>query len=81
MSGPEVVPGNARLAWLANAVAQLIEQAVETRGLEVDEAVSVTVQVAADYARGTYGVAYLPELGRLVVARGEMPMPAEEHSA
>ncbi len=77
----EVVSGDARLSNLANAIAVQIEYAVEDCGLGVDDAVCVVVQVAADYARSQYGSAYLPQLARLIIGRGEMPMPNEEQSA
>ena len=59
---------------LANAISDAINSAIE-RGMEPDEAACISVAVAADYARGYYGDAYLPHLAKAVTARAGMPAP------
>ena len=59
---------------LGNQVSDAINAALRM-GLEIDEAVCVVAQVAADYARLTYGNAYLPKLADVVIKRAEMPAP------
>ncbi|MBZ7921622.1 hypothetical protein LAC81_07495 [Ensifer adhaerens] len=61
---------------LANAVSDAI-YAAQLRGMELDECLSVLVQVAADYGRGTYGKDFLTGLAELIVARGNEPMPED----
>jgi len=66
---------------LANAVSDAIHAAVADRGMGVDEAVCVTVAVAADYARAEYGDRYLEDLGAVVQARTGQPMPEDTGDA
>jgi hypothetical protein len=61
-------------AELANAVSGAISSALK-RGMEIDEAACVVAGVAADYARGGYGDAYLQELAEIVRMRAGEPMP------
>jgi hypothetical protein len=72
---PDEIIGQGRnFARLGNAVSDAIAAALK-RGMDVDEVACVVVQVAADYARGTYGNAYLAQLAVVVLGRGDMPMP------
>jgi hypothetical protein len=59
---------------LGNAVSEAIHAAL-SRGMEVEEACSVVVAVAADYGRGTYGPTYLAELAHIVTERANHKLP------
>lgn len=56
-----------QLTELANAVSAVIARFV-SKGMGVDEAVSVTVAVAADYARMTYGPEYVRQVAGLMAS-------------
>jgi hypothetical protein len=72
---PDEIVGQGRsFAQLGNAVSDAIVAALR-RGMDSDDAACVVVQVAADYARGTYGNAYLAQLAAVVLRRGDMLMP------
>lgn len=59
---------------LANAVSDAIFAATQ-RGMDLDEACCIVVAVAADYARGHYSNAYLPQLAEIVTDRANRPLP------
>ncbi|MBC6444592.1 MAG: hypothetical protein GDA50_04060 [Alphaproteobacteria bacterium GM202ARS2] len=61
---------------LAQEVSDAIARAMQ-RGMGTDEAVSVVVNVAADYGRHQYGNDILPGLAELIVERGKMPLPGK----
>jgi hypothetical protein len=63
-------------AALGQAIADAIHQALEA-GLEVDQAACITVAVAADYARATYGPDYLNALAKVVIRQAAEPLPFE----
>lgn len=63
-------------ASLANEVSNAIHRALE-RGMEVDEAASVVVAVAADYGRGKYGDAFLVSLVNVVLYQCGRPHPVD----
>lgn len=65
------------LSKLGNDISDLISSAL-ARGISINQAVCITVQVAADYGRGKYGNDYLKALAELIVERGNEPMPEEE---
>jgi hypothetical protein len=69
----ETISGEAPTA-LGNAISDAIHQAV-TGGMALDEAVSVVVAVAADYARMEYGPQYLPGLAGIVLSSATKPSP------
>lgn len=62
---------------LANGVSDAI-YAVLKKGMDLDEACSVVVGVAADYTRGTYGDHRLDGLAEVVRRRREFPLPEFE---
>lgn len=59
---------------LGNAVSDAIF-AASGRGMALDEACCVVVAVAADYARGHYGDAYLDDLADVVRKQRNQPLP------
>lgn len=59
---------------LGNAVSDAIHAAC-SRGMEVEEACSVVVAVAADYGRASYGPSYLKELAHIVTERAGHRLP------
>jgi hypothetical protein len=61
---------------LSNGVSTAITAAL-ARGMSVEEATCVVVQVAADYARRAYGSACLQQLAEVVIWRGSRPNPGE----
>lgn len=61
-------------AALGNAVSDAIIAALH-QGLTPDQAACITVTVAADYARETYGNDYLLALANVVILRGNEPLP------
>lgn len=61
-------------ARLANQVSEAISTAIFS-GMEVDEACCVAAHVIADYARGSYGDAYLPDLAEIITGRAGAPLP------
>lgn len=68
------IGGGKNFQMLGNAVSDAIHAALK-KGMEIDEACSCVVAVAADYARGEYGDDYLPRLAQIITRRNEMPMP------
>ena len=62
-------------AKLANEISDAISRALES-GMQTDEAASVVVSVAADYARGEYGDGYLNGLASVVTSRAGRTIPA-----
>jgi hypothetical protein len=76
MAEQPIVGQGRSFADLANAVSDAVNAALK-RGMAADEAACVVVQVAADYARGAYGNAYLLELAQVVIDRGSFPAPGE----
>lgn len=62
-------------AALANDVSDAIHRALKM-GMAVDEACCVVVAVAADYARDSYGDAYLLGLASVVAGQAGRPNPA-----
>lgn len=62
---------------LATSISEAIHTALK-RGMEMDEAASCVVAVAADYARGEYGDDYLSGLAEVVTRRRERPMPERD---
>lgn len=59
---------------LANVVSDALHEAQE-KGMDLDEAVCVTMAVAADYARERYGDGYLVALCDVVMSRFGKPLP------
>lgn len=57
-------------AILGNAVSDAI-YAATSKGMGIDEAVSVVVAVAADYARDAYGPEYVVELAKALTLQAE----------
>jgi hypothetical protein len=76
MTKPHTIGRGKSFADLGNAVSDAINAALR-RGMGVDEATSVVVQVAADYGRGAYDNLFLQQLARIVIDRGDVPMPGE----
>lgn len=62
---------------LATDIAKAMQSAGR-RGMDLDQALCVLVQVAADYARGEYGPEYVEALGKVMRDRCQMPMPSHE---
>jgi hypothetical protein len=73
-----ITGGGKNFQILATAISDAIHAALK-RGMEMDEAVSCVVAVAADYARGEYGNDYLPKLATVITRRDEMPMPESDY--
>jgi hypothetical protein len=67
-------------AKLATAISDAIFAAIES-GMDIDEAASVTVAVAADYYRGVNGNVSLIGLAEVVTRRAAHPMPGEFNDA
>jgi hypothetical protein len=65
-----------KYAALANAVSDAIAEA-QKAGLRIDEAVCIVAGVAADYARGEYGDAYLTLLAEVVSDQAGKPLPKD----
>lgn len=61
---------------LANAVSDAIIAATK-KGVEYDEACSVAVTVAADYARKVYGAELLSGLCHVILLRAAAPLPRD----
>lgn len=64
-------------AQLANDVSDAMTAAL-MRGMEADEACCCAVAVIADYARGTYGAAYLPKLAEVLIERANHELPEHD---
>ncbi|RYG55519.1 MAG: hypothetical protein EON56_05520 [Alphaproteobacteria bacterium] len=77
----ETISGDPRFPIVANATAELMETAIEKLGLEVDVVCCLVAQVAADFARGQYGDAYLRKLADVVLERAIMTLPVVQRSA
>lgn len=74
----EIVTGQPT-ADLANAISDALHAAIDG-GMAIDTAVCVVAGVAADYARGEYGDAYLNDLAEVVKMHAGLPMPGEVRS-
>lgn len=59
---------------LANAISDAIHAALD-RGMEVDEAVCVSLAVCADYGRGHYGDEYLDDMADIITSKRGDPLP------
>lgn len=78
MSGKFVFAPNVRGSKhnnLAEAITRAIVQAVNEEGLRLDDAVCVTVSVAADFARAEIDDGYLDGLAQVVRDRRNYPKP------
>lgn len=73
---PPTIGSGKNFSDLANAVSDAINASLK-RGMAVDEAASVVVQVAADYGRGAYDNVFLQQLAQAVIDRGNFPLPGE----
>jgi hypothetical protein len=67
-------------ATLATAISDAIFAAIEA-GMDIDEAASVTVAVAADYYRGYNGNDAIYGLAEVVTRRATYPLPGEFNDA
>ncbi len=69
--------GPAHIA-LAEKVSKAIVDACWADDLNLDEALCVVCNVAADYARGELGDDYLESLARVILERAGDPLPPSE---
>lgn len=76
MADQSIIGVGKNFADLGNAISDAINAALR-RGMAVDEAACVVIQVAADYGRCTYGNIYLQQLAQVVIDRGNFPLPDE----
>lgn len=62
---------------LGNAISAAVHNATQS-GMSIEDACSVTAEVAADYLRSAYGNDGLNKLVSVVMGRGKLPPPQDE---